>query len=214
MVQRPVYVPSSKAPFADIYMPEFTWNAGFSIKQKQKNIIALHESFGEQFPNSKILEISSKSLQPVGTQLSAFNLSKEVPSIGKHVPVECVFQGGKVFTSGGPYMDLYTASPKDAKRDPRLKSSGMLTSFYYEGNKIPLMPKTAFYNWLYINALIENPSCAEQVLQFNGFTDIEFNPNSSVNCQAEAAAVFVALSKLDLIEQCNSFDTFLALFQK
>lgn len=214
MARRPVYIPITKAPFVDVCIPEFPWNAGFSVTQKQKNIAALHEAFAKRFPNHKILEISSKSMQQIGKQLSAFNLMKEVPSIGKQVPVECVFQGGKVFSAGGPYIDLYTVSPKDAKRDPRLKSSGMLTNFYYEGITIPILPKTAFYNWLYIKALIENPEYAEQLLQFDAFTDIEFNPNASINCQAEAAAIFVSLSRLDLIEQCHNFDTFQTLLQK
>lgn len=214
MATRPVYVPIKRAPFVDVFMPEFEWSGGFAPSQKQKNILALHESFGKRFPNRKVLEISSKSLQSLGVNLSAFHLKKEVASIGMRVPVECIFQGGKVFTAGGPYTDLYTVSPRDAKGDPRLKSSGMLRSFYYEGETMPLQPRTVFYNWLYINALLENPEYTQPLLQFDGFTDIEFNPNKSINCQAEAAALFVSLHRLGLIDRCRSFDTFLSLFQK
>ncbi|MGM9592880.1 MAG: DUF6977 family protein [Candidatus Onthomonas sp.] len=212
MAARPVFVPIQKAPFVHVYMPEFTWNGGFAVSQKQKNIIALHESFHKRFPDRKLLEISSKSLQDLGVHLSAFHLSKEVPSLGKSVPVECVFQGGKVFSSGGPYTDLYTASPRDAKRDPRLKSSGALRNFCFEGETMPLIPRTIFYNWLYVNALLENPQYTQQLLQFDGFTDIEFNPDKSVNCQAEAAALYVSLSRLGLLEHCRSFASFVLLF--
>lgn len=212
MANRPVFVPGRKAPFVDVFMPEFTWNGGFAVSQKQKNITALHEAFHKRFPDRRLLEISSKSMQELGTQLSAFHLLKEVPSLGKRVPVECVFQGGKVFSGGGPYTDLYLAAPRDAKRDPRLKSSGMLRGFCFEGENMPLIPRTAFYNWLYINALLENPGYARQLTEYDGFTDIEFNPGKSINCQAEAAALFVALSRQGLLEQCRSFDSFVKLF--
>ena len=213
MAQRPVFVPGKNGCFADVFMPEFTWNGGFAVSQKQKNIDALHQSFNRRFPDKKILEISSKSRQESGISLSAFNLKKHVPSLGKSVPLECVFQGGKVFSDGGPYTDLYTVSPRDAKRDPRLKSGGRLISFSFEGKQIPLNPKTAFYDWLYINALMENHELAEQLLEFDAFTDIEFNPEKSINCQAKAAALFVAVYRQGLIEQCKDFDTFIRLLR-
>lgn len=208
MANRPVFVPRNRAPFVDVYMPEFQWNGGFAVSQKQKNIIALHEAFHNRFPERKVLEISSKSLQDLGVKLSAFHLTKEVPSLGTSIPVECAFQGGKVFSGGGPFPDLYTATPRDAKRDPRLKSSGMLRSFTFEGQTIPLVPHTAFYNWLYINALLEHPELAAQLAQYDAFTDIEFNPGKSINCQAEAAALFVTLHRLGKLEDCRSFDSF------
>lgn len=194
-------------------MTEFAWNSGLSVSQKRKNIVDLHQAFQQRFPERKVLEISSKSLQELGVKLSAFNLKKYVPSLGKSIPVECIFQGGKVFSGGGPYTDLYQATPRDAKRDPRLKESGMLKSFFFEGQPVPLTPTTAFYDWLYINALLENPELARQLLEYDAFTDIEFNPNKSINCQARAAALFVALHRLGLIEQCRDYISFLMLLR-
>lgn len=48
---------------------------------------------------------------------------------------------------------------------------------------------------------------------FQGFSDIVFNPNRSLNCQARAAALFVALSKNDLISEqvLEDKDRYLAL---
>lgn len=211
MAQRPVYAPRKSAPFVNVYMPEFTWNSGFAVSQKQKNITALHESYNRRFPDQKVLEISSKSLQPLGVKLSAFNLKKFVPELGKSVSVECVFQGSKVFTCGGPYTDLYTATSREAKKDPRLKSSGVLRSFRFDGKEFSLTPMTAFYDWLYINALLENPELAAEVLTYDAFTDIEFNPDKSVNCQARAAALFVSLSRSGQADACRDFDSFLKL---
>jgi len=211
MAVRPVFVPLKKAPFLDVFPCEFVWNQGLSVSQKQKNIQALHAAYNRRFPGKQVLEISSKSLQPLGVRLSAFNLTKFVPELGKSIPLECVFQGGKVFAAGGPYTDLYEAAPRDAKRDPRLRSSGMLRSFTFGGETIPLKPETAFYNWLYINALLEHPEDAAALLEYDAFTDIEFNPEKSLNCQAKAAAVFVSLAREGLVEQCRDYVAFLML---
>ena len=78
---------------------------------------------------------------------------------------------------------------------------------------MPLNPKTVFYNWLYINAVLENPLLAAELLKYNAFTDIEFNPAKSINCQAKAAALFVALSRQDKVEQCRDFDSFYRIVQ-
>lgn len=213
MATRPVFVTRNKAPFADVCSPEFTWSPGFAVCQKQKNITALHAAFGRRFPDKKVLEISSKSLQEDGVRLSAFNLTIFVPSLDRRIPVECAYQGSKVFAAGGPYTDLYSATPREAKRDERLTSSGALTGFCFEGREMPVIPKSIFYNWLYINALIENPELSQPLLMYDGFTDIEFNPQSSISCQAQAAAIFVSLHRLGLIDECRDFDSFAKLFR-
>ena len=45
---------------------------------------------------------------------------------------------------------------------------------------------------------------AEEILNYDAFTDIEFNPKKSLNCQAKAAAIFVGLSRAGLIENAVS----------
>lgn len=52
---------------------------------------------------------------------------------------------------------------------------------------------------------------AAQMLDYDGFTDIEFNPNRGVSCQAQAAAVYVSLARQGLLAQCRSGEDFLAL---
>lgn len=213
MAMRPVFVPGKRKNEADVYMTEFQWNSGLSVSQKRKNINALHEAHRRRFPESKVLEISSKSENPLGVALSAFNLKMAVPGLEQRVPLECVFQGGKVFSAGGPYTDLYNGIARDAKRDPRLRSSGMIKGFWFDGKSFPLVPRTAFYNWLYVNALMENPQLAGELIQYDGFTDIEFNPDKSMNCQAEAAALYVTLARKNLLDRCRSFEDFLELIR-
>lgn len=211
MAVRPVFVPFPKAPYVAKIDISFNWNPGLSEAQKKRNVAALHESFNVRYPEKKLLEISTKSLQQSGIELSAFNLRKYVPSLGRSVPVECVYQGSKVFSSGDPFIDLYEKTPREAKKDERIQSSGRLIGFSFDGEDYDSEPVSAFYMWLYINALAEDPERAKKLLKYDGFTDIEFNPEKSVSCQAQAAAAYKSLSVLGLLQECRDFSDFKAL---
>ena len=93
----------------------------------------------------------------LGSAPSAFNLSFVTVKHGRTLSVECAYQGSKVFEQGGPYVDLYEASSSIAKRDDRLRSSGRLLGFRFFGADWGLEPQTAFYDWLYLNALAKSP---------------------------------------------------------
>ena len=211
MANRPVYVPISRPPFFQRVDIEFTFNQGLSTTQKRKNIEAIHQSFLRRSPNSVPLEISSKSLNPLGVNLSAFNLKKRICSLKIEIPVENVYQGGKRFLCGGPYTDLYNVSPKEAKTDERLKYSGPLKAFSFEGVDYPIEPQNGFYDWIYIQAIQENKELGEEIQNYNAFTDIEFNPNKSINCQARAAAMFVGIAKAGLLDMTQDFYEFCKL---
>lgn len=194
MAKRPVFVPSKVAPFVKEVEVEFKWHPGLSKAQAQRSIAELHESASSQ--NLKpLLEISSKSTTPLGVQLSAFNLQIQTPQ-GKFISIECAYQGSKVFEQGGPHADLYWTSSKEAKQDGRLRSSGALVAFDFFGQRWPLVPTTAFYDWLYLSALLQHPDFQNQLQGFAGFTDIAFNPEKSAACQARCAA-----QSLGLIQQ-------------
>lgn len=57
-----------------------------------------------------------------------------------------------------------------------------------------------FYDWIYMRSLYRNEGLSKKILEYNAFTDIEFNQEKSINCQARAAAIFVSLSKIDKLE--------------
>jgi hypothetical protein len=177
---------------------EFQWFAGMSVSQKQKSIVSLHEATRKRLGDTNILEISSKSKEPLGVQLSAFNL--KVPLDNRLVAVEVAFQAGKVFEKGGPFLDLLDGTSRDAKGDVRLQASGRLIGFTLSGESWPLTPRTAFYDWIYLRALVANPDLAEQLLEYQAFTDIEFNPEKSLNCQARTAALYVSLHQECILE--------------
>lgn len=177
---------------------EFNWFPGFSVSQKQKSIESLHQNYLAENPESKILEVSSKSIDTLGIQLSAFNL--KIQHNQKKIPVENIFQSSKVFEKGGPYQDLLLASPREAKTDARLKGSGELTKFEFLGDW-PLKPKTLFYDWIYLKALSENQHLSTELINFDAFSDIEYNPSKSFNCQARSAALFVYLHNQNLLHK-------------
>ncbi len=200
MANRPVFTISDQRPYFEEIGIEFQFFSGFSESQKQKSIASLHNAFIQSYPSSKPLEISTKSTNPIGVALSAFNLSTRLAS-GDEYPLESVFQGSKVYEYGGPYTDLFSRFPWEAKKDPRLKASGEIISFRLEGFDFPAEPKTYFYDWLYVNAVKNDLRLSEEILNYNAFTDIEFNPKKSLNCQARSAAIFVSLAEKGLLEE-------------
>ena len=200
MAKRPVYVPNKDGGLGVLEkIIEFDWFPGMSKSQKQKSIISLHEA-AEKESISPILEISSKSKLELGVSLSAFNLSITTTMNKKKISVESAFQGSKVFVHGGPYIDLLEKTSFEAKKDIRLKESGDLTKFVFFDEEFELEPRTMFYDWLYINALNQNKELGNSILKYSAFSDIEFNPKKSINCQAYSAALFVSLSYCSLLK--------------
>ena len=199
MAERPVFSVSTQRPYYREEKVQFQYAPGFSIVQKQKNIQSIRDEFSKKHHNARVLEISSKSDISLGIQLSAFNLLVTVGNL--RTSVESAFQSSKVFQNGGPYTDLLAEPSYIAKKDPRLRSSGDLKSFELNGSSFPIEPKTYFYDWLYVNAVAENTELAEKIIEYNAFSDIEFNPEKSINCQARSAAIFVSLQHQGLLSE-------------
>ena len=199
MAERPVFLPLVSDDYQLVREVQitFTWHPGMAPSQKRKNIQALHEEARKRdiYP---ILEISTKSDVEEGRRLSAFNLMVDMADYGV-IPLESAFQGSKVFERGGPYRDLYGQHGFVIKKDERLKTSGNLMQFHFEGVIWELEPKTAFYDWLYIHAVHRNATLSEAITKYVGFTDIEFNPQKSINCQARSCALYVSLKRRGLL---------------
>lgn len=211
MASRPVfYVQKGKDGFHSAKSEvNFQYFNGLSVSQKRKCIRSLHDAFLEFHPECSMLEISSKSENELGVRLSAFNMMFTLKD-GRKVSVERAYQAGKVFQKGGPYTDLLDKSSMDAKRDERLQNSGNIIGFELEGEKFGNKPMNAFYFWLYMKALQENKEWSDEILEYDAFTDIVFNPQRMLNCQAEAAAAYVAAYKNGILEKAlSSYDSFL-----
>ena len=57
-----------------------------------------------------------------------------------------------------------------------------------------LEPRTFFYDWLYVSALAGHPELVNELEHRAAFTDIEFNPKRSINCQAHSVALFQGIA--------------------
>lgn len=204
MAVRPVFIAEKNFIGVKKLDMNFKWFPGMAKVQKQKSIDSLHSEVKKHGIN-KILEISSKSKDELGVELSAFNLSF-VSKNNNIISVESAFQGSKVFEKGGPYTDILTKTSREAKKDIRLKESGNLKSFRLIKNNFPINPKTYFYDWVYINTLSQpnNIELANKIMNYEAFTDIEFNPDKSINCQAYSAALFVSLKNNNKLEDALS----------
>lgn len=178
---------------------EFKYFTGMAASQKKKSMESMHQAILEKEPDAKILEISTKSNEELGVALSAFNLKWKTPKFD--FSVESLYQGSKVFEEGGPYKELYTANSRLAKTDERLKNSGRILKYSFQNKDWDLNPPHMFYDFLYIKSLTTNPDLCERVLDYDTFTDIEFNPKKSINCQARAMAIFVTLKKRNLLKE-------------
>ena len=199
MAERPVFIPWTDGfRLVKELSFVFKWNPGFAVIQKKKNIQALHEAAVAQ-GYSPLLEISTKSEELLGQRMSAFSLKVTMGEVGE-IPLECAFQGSKVFEHGGPFTELYSVDPRSAKKDPRIRSSGRLVEFRFSGLTFPIEPKTAFYDWLYISALFPHREFLQRLERYAGFTDIEFNPGKSINCQARSCAMLVAMMRKGILE--------------
>ena len=191
MAERPVFIP--KKGYVEQCLVEFDWHPGFAISQKKKNVMSLHQSAKHSYNLDALLEISTKSESTLGKSLSAFNLTFDN---GVFVStVEAIYQGSKKFIGGGPFTDIYKYDSLRAKKDIRLKTSGDLVSFSYNDDEWPLSPLKGFYSWVYLKALSQNEMIFQQLNKFKGFTDIEFNPKKSINCQAFCIAASIVLNE-------------------
>ena len=201
MAQRPIFLPAPNSRLVEERLIEFEWFPGFAVSQKQRSIAALHAAAEDL---KATLEISTKSPDSLGIRLSAFKLFVEVENHATPVLLEAAYQGSKVFESSGPHTHLYEyQSGKDVKRYINALPDEDLTGFELSGQAWPLEPKTAFYDWLYLTALhqlsVDDDGLDAQLSQFDGFTDIEFNPDKASNCQARSCALYVSLNELGLL---------------
>ncbi|WP_109077934.1 DarT1-associated NADAR antitoxin family protein [Aggregatibacter kilianii] len=213
---RPIFIPQKNGIGVIEQNIEFDWHMGMSAEVRRRSIISLHEKAKEAGFNY-ILEASSKSEQSIGIQLSAFFL-KNI----KGYPVENLFQSSKVFVNGGPYRDLLTVTPREAKKDSRLRESGEMIKFTFNQKDFPLEPKSLFYDWLYLNVLFSdrNIDLKDEFFSnhFDAFSDIEFNPQKSFSCQARTLALCVSLyeneSVQDFIQDPVNFSQQFDLYEK
>ncbi|MCQ2538428.1 MAG: agmatine deiminase family protein, partial [Lachnospiraceae bacterium] len=108
----------------------------------------------------KVLEVSSSSLNKLGSALSAMNLRKKTER--GITSVESAFQSSRIYrdqdTVVGPFPELLFLDGKECKRTVKEYSKGLHSYEYlFDGMKFyaPNFHISLFYDYLYLNALLE-----------------------------------------------------------
>ena len=185
----------------------FTYIKGMAFSQKCKNVLSFHSSIQECFPSCKMLEVSTKSYNPLGVALSAFNLTLDGCS------VECLYHASKVFEDGTSFEFLKDYAPRDAKRYLRENGAKPLKCYKYKGKEIPLSTGTLFYDYIYIRALMQHPEVSSSLVNYDLFTDIEFNEKKGLNCQARSCAIYSYILRTSSVEKyMSSMETFSQIY--
>lgn len=205
LAKRPIFFPNPQSSDSHPVIEqliEFQWYPGFSLAQKQKSIVALHSAILSSTSLICPLEISSKSPSSLGVELSAFNLQLSFrSSCALTASVETVYQGSKTF-NGCPRSDgdRFALGPRESRHRAReLGDKGRFSGWEIGRYKFPLSSGVDFYNWLYLGALHQSPEVLRKLASYDCFTDIEFNPQKSLACQARSAA----LAKYHVLNECS-----------
>lgn len=222
MTVRGAFIPKATYPYFEEIGVAFNWYGGFARQQKQRCATAMHTALIMAYPTIKPLEISSSSGYQLGQELSAMHLKKWSNTLNAYTSVESAFQSSRIYITAdgrqiGPFPEYLSADGKTCKRLVKEKSQGLYASAnLFEGLKFPVpdFHISLFYDYLYLNALLEEPNreIANQLLAggFNCFTDLA---TKALNSQARSCALFVSLHSLGLLDKVRDYNTFLELFR-
>lgn len=207
---------------------EFEWFSGMSWQQHQKSSLSMLAVLQEQ--GHTPAEISRRSTdRDFCVQLSAFNLklnSVNVENIfqaykkfndggpyldllnvdPKSAKNDCRIQSSDskkpCLTHKIDFKNKEFYENEDICRFCKKRLNRTLIGFSSKNTSWGLEPKSMFYDALYISALLQNQHLTSQLVQYDAFTDIEFNqkiPYSNdkgpFNCQARSCAIYVTLKK-------------------
>lgn len=209
MAHRPIFIATNRTPYVGTQLLEFTWVMGMAKSQACKRVLSLHQSAkAHQF--NQILEISTASNTELGRSLSAFNLPVTInfgttddPDLQTY-SVETIYQSSKVgrwnSKTIGPHPEWLGLTSKEVKSKIKEIQMESIMLYRYGSNAWPPTPTESFFTWLYINGLMQQNGLIEKLANYDGFTDIYFNPQKTNNCQARAAAQAVAMYKMDQLD--------------
>ena len=138
------------------------------------------------------LEISSRSSDRLGRDLSAMNLPAAGDLHGRSV--EAVYQAAKCYGGGGPDTQLSQSGYEAKRRDRERRRQGPLAGFRHEGREWPPETGSAFYDWLWTRSALRHcgHGVVERLQRYEGFTD-QFHRPGALACQAKAAAIVAGM---------------------
>ena len=140
----------------------------------------------------RTLEISSRSADRLGRDLSAMNLPADGDPHGR--PVEAVYQAAKCYGDGGPDTHVSRSGYEAKHHDRERRRQGPLAGFRHEGRQWPPETGSAFYDWLWTRSALRccGHGVVERLQRYDGFTD-QFHRPGAVACQAKTAAIVAGM---------------------
>ena len=145
-------------------------------------------------PAGRSLEISSRSRDPLGRDLSAMNL----PAAGdpRRRPVEAVYQAAKCYGGGGPDAPGCDSGYAAKRRDRERRRDGPLSAFEHQGRRWPAGTGSAFYDWLWTRSAIERwgIEVVDRLREYGAFSD-QFHHAGALACQAKTAAMVAGMGR-------------------
>lgn len=184
---------------------EFKWEPGMAISQRRKCCVNLHEVIKDK-TGSLPLDISTASTTELGKSLSAFNLKWGDRTI------ECIYQGSKVYSIAGTMHHLYSMTSREAKKSMKDATLGDWIGFNFDGVEYPMTPDTAFYDYLYLNGLLENYGENLDLEEYEYFTDIQAIIKIDA-CQARSVCEYKLLQKQRALDIIKDFDKFVEWYK-
>lgn len=205
---RPVYyIENGKITGRNV---RFEWFHGLSDQQKQHSIASLHHIIAELDKTSVPLEISTNGTDPLGVKLSAINLKLD------GYAMENVFWSSMIFEKGGPFRELLNVRSKATIPDRRIRESGEIIGFNYDGKDFPVEPRTLFYDYICIKAVKQSLTADEikRISEFTHFTNVDFDPYKSNSTHAKSIAIIKLM--LDLFGEIPdmSIDEFIGFHKE
>ena len=144
--------------------------------------------------NLRVLEISSRSQQPLGRRLSAMFL-KDADS-GK--PVESVYQASKCYGNEGGPAERVLDNGFDAKQLDRDRcKTGRLRGFEQKDMFWPANTGTQFYDRLWMRGAREADVGATD---FDAYTDMFHRRGKALACQARTMAMMQGMIRADRLD--------------
>lgn len=221
MAERGVFFAKKEYPYFEEVYVQFPWFGGFAKAQKQRNTLSLAMNFEAAYPERRLLEVSSRSLFKLGNDLSAMSLSKRM-SDGRIVVMESAFQSSRIYRddSGmqiGPFPELVELPGRECKKAVKEASLGLHSYEYcFDGCNFPApdFHISLFYDYLYLNALMEPENAATAaLLRESGYDTFSDLASKSLNSQARSCAIYIGLWRSGLLDRVTNYDEYLRLFR-
>lgn len=135
--------------------------------------------------------------------------------------VESAFQSSKTYSDStrkvGAFPEYAFLPGKEFKAIVKKESLGMHSyNYYFDGMSFsaPKYHISLFYDFLYLNALLESESeSVKNELLNGGYTAFSDLATKALNSKARSAAIFVGLVHANRIDEVKSYSSYLKLFR-